>query len=186
MTELMQDEQRKDILFQLTPQDLTYALRLHFRQHLRSRPGIARFVTLWIIALLAYGLIVASLIDANDARVAILCFAVIAPFAIAGIPFLIVYTLGGRTARKTYAEQRTLQKPIHLTWNEDGLHLRSDYGDARMEWTDFVKVRQDRHCMMFYESQRLYRIIPKRILTDEQTVELQRLALKVRDHSGFE
>ncbi|NLR99214.1 YcxB family protein [Rhizobium sp. P38BS-XIX] len=186
MSELRQDEQRIDILFQLTPQDLTDALRLHFRQHLRSRPGIVRMVVLWILALLGYGLIVASLIDANDALVAILCFAVVAPLAIVGIPFLIVYTLGGRTARKTYAEQRTLQKPIHLSWNEDGVHLRSDFGEAKMQWTDFVKTRQDRHCLLFYESQRLYRIIPKRILTREHILELQGLALKVRDHRGFE
>lgn len=186
MSELKQDEQRTDILFQLTPQDLTYALRLHFRQHLGSRPGIVRFAVLWILAIVAYGLITASIIDTNDAFISILSFAVIAPFAIVGIPFLLVYTLGGRTARKTFNEQRTLQKPIHLSWNEDGVHLWSDFGEARMHWTDFIKARQDGHCIMFYESQRLYRIIPKRILTDEQVRELQALALKIRDHRGFE
>lgn len=38
---------------------------------------------------------------------------------------------------------------------------------------------------MLYESQRLYRMIPKRILTSDQITELQTLAVKVRDHRGF-
>ncbi|TXH82036.1 MAG: YcxB family protein [Rhizobium sp.] len=186
MSEPKQDDrQRAELVYELTPQDLLHALRLHFRQHMGSRPGIIRFAVLWILAVVAYGLIVASIVDRSDAIVSILSFAAIAPFAIIGIPFLIVYTLGARTARKTYSEQKTLRKPIHLSWSEDGIHFKSDFGEARLQWSDFLMARQDRHCILFYESRRLYRLIPKRILTGEQARDLQTLARKVADHRGF-
>ncbi|MBM7048881.1 YcxB family protein [Rhizobium lusitanum] len=186
MSELKHDDEKQtNIFFQLEPQDLMHALRLHFRQHLRSRPGFIRLAITWVLAVVAYGILVAGLVDPNDAFVSILSFAILAPVAITGIPFLIVYTFGGRTARRTFREQKTLQKPLHFSWTESGVHLWSDFGEARLQWSDFLKARQDRHCILLYESQRLYRIIPKRVLTNDQIRELQALALKVRDHQGF-
>ncbi len=186
MSEPRQDDQRRiELVYELTPQDLLYAMRLHFRQHIRSRTAIIRLVALWALAVAACGLILASVVDTNDAIVSILSFAIIVPFAIVGIPFLIVYALGGRAARKTYREQKTLHKPVHLSWSEDGVHFSSDFGEARLQWTDFLKARQDRHCILLYESRRLYRLIPTRILADNQLRKLQSLAIKIEDHRGF-
>ncbi|KAA1179444.1 YcxB family protein [Rhizobium tropici] len=186
MSELRQDDQqRTELVYELTPQDLLLALRLHFRQHIRSRSAIIRLVMLWALAVVACGLILASAVDTSDAIIPILTFSVALPIGIVGIPFLTVYTFGGRAARKTYREQKTLHKPVHLSWSEDGVHFSSDFGEARLQWSDFLMARQDRHCILLYESRRLYRLIPKRILAADQVRELQVLARKVQDHSGF-
>ncbi len=186
MSELKRDdEKRADIVIQLEPQDLVHALRLHFRQHLRSRGGLIRLAITWLLGMVAYGILVGGLVDAHGAFLSILGFAIPALIAIIGIPFLIVYAMGGRAARRTFREQKTLQKPYHFSWTENGVHLWSDFGEARLQWSDFLKARQDRHCMLFYESQRLYRIVPKRVLTNDQIGELQALALKVPDRQGF-
>lgn len=186
MSELKHDDEKQaDIFFQIEPQDLTHALRLHFRQHLRSRAGLIRLAITWILGVAVYGILMANLVDPHDAFLSILSFAILVLVAIIGIPFLIVYTLGGRAARRTFNEQKTLQKPLHFSWSESGVHLWSDFGEARLQWSDFPKARQDRHCILLYESQRLYRIVPKRVLTNDQITELQTLALKVRDHQGF-
>ncbi|WP_267552442.1 YcxB family protein [Rhizobium rhizogenes] len=186
MSELKHDdEKRAGIVIQLEPQDLAQAHRLHFRQHLRSRGGLTRLAITWLLGVAVCGFLVGNLADAHDAFLSALGFAILAPVAIIGIPFLIVYTLGGRAARRTFREQKTLQKPYHFSWTENGVHLWSDFGEARLQWSDFLKARQDRHCMLFYESQRLYRIVPKRVLTSDQIGELQALALNVPDHRGF-
>jgi hypothetical protein len=179
------DQQRTELVYELTPQDLLHAMRLHFRWHIRSRPTIIRFVALWALAVAVCGFIVANAADTNDAIVSTLAFAVIVPFAIVGIPFVIVHVFGRRTARKTYREQKTLHKPVHLSWSENGVRFSSDFGEARLQWTDFLIARQDRHCILLYESRRLYRLIPTRILTEDQLRELQSFARKVDDHRGF-
>ncbi|WP_271025408.1 hypothetical protein [Rhizobium sp. RCAM05973] len=113
MSELKHDDEKQtNIFFQLEPQDLMHALRLHFRQHLRSRPGFIRLAITWVLAVVAYGILVAGLVDPNDAFVSILSFAILAPVAITGIPFLIVYTFGGRTARRTFREQKRYRNPF--------------------------------------------------------------------------
>ncbi|MGY5779840.1 YcxB family protein [Rhizobium sp. LEGMi135b] len=186
MSELRQDDQqRTELVYELTPRDLLHALRLHFRQHIRSRSAIIRFTVVWALAVVACGLIVAGAGNTNDAIIPVLTFAIAVPIGIVGIPFLIVYTFGGRAARKTYREQKTLHKPVHLSWSEDGVHFRSDFGETRLQWSDFLMARQDRHCILLYESRRLYRLIPKRILADDQLLELQNFAREVEDHRGF-
>ncbi|MBN8951878.1 MULTISPECIES: YcxB family protein [unclassified Rhizobium] len=179
------DQQRTELVYELTPQDLLHALRLHFRQHIRSRAAIIRLVVLWALAVIVFGLIFASTTDINDAIASTLFFAVIVLFAIFVIPFLMVYVLGWRSARRAYREQKTLHKPAHLSWSEDGVHFKSDFGEARLQWSDFLMARQDRHCIMLYESSRLYRLIPTRIFTDDQLSELQSCVRKVENYRSF-
>ncbi|WP_051424486.1 YcxB family protein [Pseudomonas sp. URMO17WK12:I4] len=81
--------------------------------------------------------------------------------------------LGGFTARRTFRQHKTLQKPATLTWSERGVVMQSEYGDARVPWADFRKAREDQRVILLYESDRLYRLIPKRCLLAAQLADIQ-------------
>jgi hypothetical protein len=170
MSDQLQGGGRTDIVFQMEPQDLVHAQKLHFRFNLKSRAGVVRLALLWLLAVAAFAALLNGLGSETFAPTVI--FAFVSPIAIVGIPFLIVQTMSGRAARKVLGQQKTLQKPIQLSWTDDGVVFESDFGDARMKWTDFFTTRQDRHIIMLYESPRLYRMIPKRVLTDAQRRDL--------------
>ena len=51
--------------------------------------------------------------------------------------------------------------------------LGSEFGDARMKWTDFLKARRNGRIVLLYEPERLYRLIPKRVLSPEQIDDLE-------------
>ena len=85
--------------------------------------------------------------------------------------YLFVWAAGG--LNQEALRIATLQKPATLTWNEQGVVMQSEYGDARVPWADFRKAREDQRMILLYESDRLYRLIPKRCLSAAQLADIQ-------------
>lgn len=160
------------VVFQLEAQDLVHAHRLHFRQYTTSRAGLIRLGLVTGVGILLYGVLMASILPWDEAVWTILAFAVVVPIGSVGIPFLIVHASSRSIARRTLRQQKTLQHPMQLTWTEDGMLMSNNFGEARMRWTDYRKIRQDRRVVLLYESDRLYRMIPKRTLSLPQLADL--------------
>ncbi|WP_295479604.1 YcxB family protein [uncultured Pseudomonas sp.] len=171
MTETPYETGPRTVVIQLQPEDLAMAQRLHFWQHVFSRAGLIRLSILCVIATAAFAYVLWLM--GNKAVLPVAIFALITPFAVLGFPFLITQMLGGIRARKTFAQQKTLQKPTCLAWDEQGVVMKSDYGHARAPWTDFRKAREDERLILLYESDRLYRLIPKRCLSATQLADIQ-------------
>jgi hypothetical protein len=169
----MSGDSAQEVTVQIEPEDLAQAHRLNFRQYLRSRKAQVRLIILWVLATVVYAVITGILVDAKGAVLPVLVFAVIAPFAIVGIPFLIVAATSGPAARKAFGQQKGFHKPITVAWNGEGVSFEGYHGIARFKWTDFVQIRQDRHLILMYESERIYRVIPKRALSADQITNLQ-------------
>lgn len=161
------------VVIQLQPEDLALAQRLHFWQHVRGRSGMIRLSILCVVATGAFATFMWLAGSGSEAVVPTLAFALSTPFALLAFPFLITHFLGGYAARKTFRQQKTLHKPAKLTWSEQGVVMQSEYGDARVPWMDFRKAREDRQMILLYESDRLYRVIPKRCLSTAQLADLQ-------------
>lgn len=150
------------VVIQLQPGDLAMAPRLHFWQHVRSRSDLIRLL---IPCVVATALFARSLwLGGSEVFRPVLVFAVITTPAVLGFPYLITPVLGGFTARRTFKQHETLQKPTRLMWSEQGVVMQSDYGDARGPWADFRKARQARRLIELYEADRLYRVMPTRCL----------------------
>lgn len=67
-----------------------------------------------------------------------------------------------RRARKQFAQQKNLQRPIEFSWDEQALHWASANGNGQMPWSDYVKRRQNERIVLLYLSDALFQMIPKR------------------------
>jgi hypothetical protein len=172
MPDMTDTASMRSVVFQLEAQDLVHAHRLHFRQYMKSRAGLTRLAVVTALGILLYGALMGSILPWNQAVWFILVFALIVPIGTVGIPFLIVYASSRSVARRTLRQQKTLQHPIQLSWSDDGMVMSNNFGEARMAWIDYRKIRQDRHMVLLYESDRLYRMIPKRALSAAQSADL--------------
>lgn len=161
----------RTVVIQLQPEDLALAQRLHFWQHVRSRGGLIRLAIIGVVATVVFAGLLRLMGD--QAVMPVVIFALIVPVAVLAFPYLITHLLGGVAARRTFKQQKTLHKPAKLTWNEQGVVMQSEYGDARVPWADFRKTREDQRVILLYESDRLYRLIPKRCLSAAQLADIQ-------------
>ena len=161
----------RTVVIQLQAEDLAFAQHLHLRQYMQSRVGLIRLVVLCVVATAGFAGLLR--LGGDEALMPVLVFALCSPFAVLGFPFLVTRVLGGFTARRTFRQHKTLQKPATLTWSEQGVVMQSEYGDARVPWADFRKAREDQRMILLYESDRLYRLIPKRCLSAAQLADIQ-------------
>ncbi|MET3928012.1 YcxB family protein [Devosia sp. 2618] len=98
------------------------------------------------------------------------------PFVVLGLsllPFVIVVGLTVLLvpirARSNFKQQRSLQVTLTLSWSDAGLRAVSEYGTFTIPWSHFMAWTEDGKCFLLLESNRLYRLIPKRLLdTDQQ------------------
>ncbi|MGU3399826.1 YcxB family protein [Brucellaceae bacterium D45D] len=85
----------------------------------------------------------------------------------------LTYLDAPRQTRKIFKQQKNLHKPYTLTRDGDRRELTSEAGNARLSRNDLLKMRKDSKIMLFYESEQLYRLIPKRSLTQDQIAPLR-------------
>lgn len=164
--------QQHAVLIQLGPEDLVHAQRLHFWQFMRSRGGIIQLAVLSIAATALFALLMFGA-RGKGFMSPTLAFAPASPFIVVASCIGVLFILGGRVARKAFSQQKTLQMPYRISWTDQGILLQSEYGDARMPWGDFRKLREDRNIILLYESDRLHRLIPKRCFTAAQLADFQ-------------
>lgn len=160
-------------------QDIVHAHRLHFRQYMRSRAGVTRLLLTCAIGTLAFFLVMAALSRPYDALVPTVIFALVVPFVTSVLLFAVNYATSGRLARRTLAQQKSLRGPIVVSWTDAGVTFTGDNGEARLKWTDFVKTSQDEHVFLLYESDWLYRMVPKRVLSADQIKRIDALTARL-------
>lgn len=78
-------------------------------------------------------------------------------------------------ARKAYAEQKTLQQPITVTWSEEGFRSKGQQGDWNVPWNDYLKWTEDSKVILLYQSARVFNMLPKRVLTPAQIEDFRQL-----------
>lgn len=76
-----------------------------------------------------------------------------------------------RSARKTYAQQKSLQILHECRITDDMFYTHSDMGDARHKWVDFHKWKGNETLILVYLSDRLFLMFPRRAFAS--TVEFE-------------
>ena len=151
--------------FGLTADDMVAAGWLYARSSF-SRPRVwISFAALWIIFIVFLVQFAGG--ASNPARtigLSLLPFAVVIGLSLVMTPI---------AARRNYARQRSLRGDLTLSWSEAGLHTVSEYGTFEIPWSHFVRSVENDKLIMLFESDRLYRPIPKRLLSAEQQADLR-------------
>jgi hypothetical protein len=79
--------------------------------------------------------------------------------------------------KRVFHQQRELQKPFSMTFDVAGAVFRNEYGEAKIPWRDLVKWCEDEHLILLYHSDILFRMLPKRMITDPAVQEYIRSRL---------
>lgn len=157
----------------LTPEDVVHAAQLHFVTRMRKPRQIFNVV---LLGLLMAGAAAAALSGLGIPLPWPLLAVIAIASPIAGL--FAAYGMHDRAARKLYAQQKNLQRPYEISWTDSELSTTSADGNWRLTWQDVREVKVNKHVIMFFESDYMFRIIPCRFLSAEQREDLLRCAQK--------
>ena len=130
-----------------------------------------------ILALVLLGACSAALLLAPDAGY-VLVPAV--PVVMIVVMLLKYFVVAPRTARATYRKQKSLHHPYTLSWSEAGLKTTGAGGEWTMPWTDYLKLAENGETILFYQSPRLFNMLPKRALNEGQIADILQCAASLR------
>lgn len=166
------------VRFRLTEDDMVRAARLYTLVSLRRPKTIISLAITFVLCLLLMAWLGGTIFPLNMDRLAeewpTVLGAAVFPFVLV---FVVILVGNPILARRTFRQQRSLHGEVGLSWTEQRLEFDSEYGQFAMPWSHFLRFGEDRHTFVLFESDRLYRIIPKRALDADTERDLrQRLA----------
>lgn len=166
------------VRFRLDEDDMVHAARLFALSSLRQHKTQTGLIALFLVILVLMSLIAGIVFPLDTERLARHW-----PYVLLAslFPFLIVFALGlvvnPLLARRIYRQQRSLHGEIGLSWTDERLEFDSEYGQFAMPWSHFTRWAEDKRTFVLFESDRLYRIVPKRVLDADTELSLrERLA----------
>jgi hypothetical protein len=104
------------------------------------------------------------------------------PFALAGsiiVMLLTYFVVAPRRARSTYQKQKTLHYPYTFSWSEAGLKTTGASGEWTMPWSDYFKLVENNKTILFYQSPRMFQMLPKRVLDAGQIADILQCAVSL-------
>ena len=82
----------------------------------------------------------------------------------------------GKSARRIFEQQKLLQEETTITWSETGWRTATEHSVTDLPWGYFVKILENEHVILLYQSDLLFNFIPKSVLTPAQATDIVRLA----------
>jgi hypothetical protein len=76
-----------------------------------------------------------------------------------------------RRARRIFAQQKNLQRPFELRWDDDALCGASERGSSNTPWSDYLKSAQDDRIILLYLSDVMFQMVPKRCFGEPAQLE---------------
>lgn len=82
-------------------------------------------------------------------------------------------------SNRAYRQQKSLQTPIHIEWNEQNILFSQENGRNDMKWSDFLKYKANKDIILLYYSDALFSMVPTRTFetTEQRDDFLARCAL---------
>lgn len=155
--------------FALVADDVVAASKLYSLTGLKQRKVWIAWACLWLGFVVF--LIVVNGVDRALSRWPMLLGISLLPFLVI---LLLVWIMGPISARRMFRQQKSLQGQLVYAWSDTGLHTESEYGSFDIPWSHFIRRAEDDRTFLLFESDRLYRMIPKRVLTADQQASLRR------------
>lgn len=162
--------------FTLTESDLVAAARLHSTNSLKQPRTVIILAILWLAYLIFLVFVGGGLEEALRDWFVILPISFAPILVLLLLPFLIVPW----QARRMFRQQRSLQGELTFSWSDGGLHVVSEYGTFEIPWDHFVRSAESKTMFVLLESDRLYRPVPKRVLTTQQCDSLRSYLARIR------
>ncbi|WEK04474.1 MAG: YcxB family protein [Candidatus Devosia phytovorans] len=158
--------------FRFAEADLIQAARLFAGKNLSRPKVIVAYISLWFAGLILFTYLVTgktdpSAIASNPGLIlglSILPFAIILAWTLWLIPTL---------ARRNFRQQRSLHGDFGYAWTDDKLTVKTEYGSFDMPWSHFPGWTENDKILLLFESDRLYRVFPKRVLSPQQLTDLR-------------
>lgn len=158
--------------FTLTPEDYAGALQTTLRDQYRKPLSIV------VHAALLLGL-VASLALPNPEILGAFPLALIFLVPLIIVPVNYFVLVPGR-ARKIFKQQKTLHREIDAAWSEAGYGAQNapsaDPLAAVTPWGDYARWRENEDIVLFFHSDAMFQMLPKRALDPAQLEDIRACA----------
>jgi len=79
--------------------------------------------------------------------------------------------------RRTYKQQKSLQREAKMTFDESGFSAANEFGSGITPWSDYVRWKENDHLFLLYISDPLYHMVPKRMFSKTDDVDQLRQIL---------
>ncbi len=176
----MAESVERMVRFHMEPGDLYHAQKLNFRILLFSRSFLIMLVRVWLLSMLAYGGLLYVQSGWGEVFSVLSWFGPLFLVVLWCTPWAVMAFLGWRTARRTTRGPQPDPIVITVAWDDTIISWNSTAGEAKTKWADFVKAGQDENFILLFESDALYRIIPKRVLSAAQLADLNTLSAGIK------
>jgi hypothetical protein len=148
------------IRYQLTWEDYLEAVMLH---QCKIILPIKNPLMMGIIFIVATGLSIALFFLGEDPASRIISFMV--PFFLGSLT-LYRYVFLPRRIRNLFSQQKELSLLTEVELTADAFQVSNAYGSSERPWSDFVMWKENQNLFTLYQSNVLFNILPKRVLTD--------------------
>lgn len=163
----------------VTPTDLTRAYQLHARAQLWSRAAfVALSISLALVAALCFVTIGDRLVIA----------AIILASLVGGLAFprAMIRWRVPVVAGRIYRQQRSLREVWDVVCDAESLRTTSETGFSSTPWSHYTRLREDVHLLLFYHSDALFQMVPKRLLSEAQLAVVRQWFAAAQAHSEAE
>ena len=161
------------ISFQPTLEDVFNANRLHFTASLKTRRMRRAWLAGGLLGAIA-GLAMAWFLGLSMAPMAVVGLASWLLFLLSVL--LAAYLRLPGQARRTFAQQKSLQGEVAVKWSDAGISMTSGRANAQFKWEDFVEIVEDRDTILLRQTDTAFSFLPKRLLSEEQAASIMRHA----------
>jgi hypothetical protein len=86
------------------------------------------------------------------------------------------YFLIAPRSRRAFRQMKALRSHTDVNWSAERVQLQSAQGSSDLDWRDFAHIAQGRDVILLFQSDYMFNFIPKHAVSDEQAIDLVKLA----------
>lgn len=166
--------------FRYTEDDLIQAARLFAGKGFTRPKVIAAYVLLWLAGMIFF---MNQVSGRGTFDIGAILDHLGLVIALSTLPFALVFAWASwvipALARRNFRQQRALQGDFTYAWSEQGLSVKTEFGTFEMPWDHFVGWAENSNTILILETDRLYRVVPKRVLDPDQQAGLRQHCARI-------
>ena len=161
------------VTFAPSQADYVAATRGHYLALIRSRRWLIKTATaLGVVVAVATAFV--ALMNGEVGWLPIIMLPAVTLGATIGIWFNLLWF--PRKMRRLFAQQPLYGREMESAWSDHEFSTRTPLGTTVVQWAQFVRWRETSRSFLFYLSDSSYLFVPKRVLDDDQVLDLRRCA----------
>ena len=161
------------VTFAPSQADYVAATRGHYFALIRSRRWLTKITTV-LVLLVAVATAFVAFMDGEVGWFPLIMLPAVALAMAIGISFNLLWF--PRKMRRLFAQQPLYGNETESAWSDREFTNRSSLGTTVVQWAQFVRWKETSKSFLFYLSDSSYLFVPKRVLDDEQVLDLRRCA----------